>query len=202
MLIAFEGLDGSGKTELSVSFCQYLNERWEGTRPIKGGKGFDGFVWTKQPSMTSDEACSLNDPKEDLDPFKREALFLASRLKQVLKGNVVCDRYIWSALAYAKVHSPGIFQFLVEVYVKNDLFIRPDFYVFVDTDISCCSKRSKKDEQLLTALYRSYQETKELIGDVPILDVKSNNIDGLSNSESIEIALKSLIDQFNSRYTV
>lgn len=196
MLIAFEGLDGSGKTELSISFCQYLNEEREET----GDRNKQPFyVWAKQPSMTTEEADNLNSKENNLDPFKREAVFLTSRLKQKFEGNVVCDRYIWSALAYAKVHSPEIFPFLTEVYVKNDLFIRPDFYVFVDTDVSCCSYRSGKSEKLLLDLYISYRETRELIGDVPVIEVESNSIKGLSEQESLSVALNSLIEQFEKR---
>lgn len=202
MLIAFEGIDGSGKTELSVGFCQYLNERWEG-RCWKDKDGsqtcYTDFVWTKQPDFTSEEADRLNNKSVFSDPYKREALFFGSHLRNratIYRDNKVCDRYLWSSMAYAKVFSPEVYPFLKELYSDNSLFVAPDLYVFVDTSIDCCSKRGKsQDKTLLLELWKAYEQTESLITS-PIIRVKSEDIGDLPQEESAAVALQDLIERF------
>jgi thymidylate kinase len=202
MFIVFEGIDGSGKTELSVGFCQYLNERWAG----KCWKDKDGsttcykdFVWTKQPDFTSEEADRLNNKEIFSDPYKREALFFGSHLRNratIGQSNKVCDRYLWSSLAYAKVFSPEVYPFLKELYSDSSLFIPPDLYIFVDTSIDCCSKRGKsQDKNLLFELWKAYDQTEDLISS-PIIRVKSEDIENISQEESAAIALQDLTERF------
>lgn len=202
MFIAFEGIDGSGKTELSVNFCQYLNERWKGKvwEDSEGGvTGYKDFVWTKQPDFTSEEADRLNNKEIFSNPYKREALFFGSHLRNrgsINKSNKVCDRYLWTSMAYAKVFSPEVYPFLKELYSDSSLFIAPDLYVFVDTSIDCCSKRGKaQDKSLLLEIWKAYEETEPLITS-PIIRVKSEDIDNLSQEESAAVALRDLISRF------
>lgn len=208
MLIAFEGIDGSGKTELSVNFCQFLNERWAGRywKDADGSTtGYKDFVWTKQPDFTSEEADRLNDKKTFSDPYKREALFFGSHLRNratIDSGNKVCDRYLWTSMVYAKVFSPEVFPFLKELYSDSSLFTPPDLYVFVDTSIDCCSKRGKsQDKNLLLELWKAYDQTECLITS-PIIRVKSEDINELSQEESAAIALQDLINRFEEHIKI
>lgn len=200
MLIAFEGVDGSGKTELSVSFCQYLNDQWKGRYWKTFRKyGYKDFIWTKRPDFSSEEADRLNDKKLFSDPYKREALFFKSYLRDrvaIGRGNKVCDRYLWTSLAYAKVFSPEAYLFLKELYSDSSLFQPPDLYVFVDTNIDCCSKRGKaQDKNTLLELWKAYNQTESLISS-PVIRVKSEDIKDLSQEESLAVALQDLIERF------
>lgn len=191
MLIAFEGIDGSGKSELSTRFCQYLND----TGYLK-----EEFIWVKEPEFTSEEADILNRLHESKDVNKREVMFLSSRLKNqknINGKNIVCDRYIWSALAYTQVLSPSVYEFLREVYLNEDLFIRPDLYIFVDTNPVQCSMRGVvQNSHLLVAFRESYLSTIPLIKS-PYLFIKSEDAPGLSQEESIQLSLKNIIEKFS-----
>lgn len=167
MFIVFEGIDGSGKTVLSKLFSERM-----------------GFQKTKEPTFSSQEAESLNLSK--MNENDREAMFLIDRfrhqaqIKQMLESGqgVVCDRYLWAALAYSRVFSPSTYPFLKSVYI-SELWLQPDVYVLVDTPINVCLER-KEDypEELLTKVSASYEETSELIT-VPIIEVQ-----GVDNPES------------------
>lgn len=196
MFIAFEGVDGAGKTGLSLGFCQYLNERVQ--RNLRPNEEAPEYVWRKEPEFTSEEADRLNHPSFT-DPNKREALFLASRIKNQYKivGNcIVCDRYVWSALAYSRTFSPEIHPFLKEIYMDPDLFVVPDLYVFVDTNIDQCAQRIRQqDRSTLLNLWKSYELTEKLI-ECPIVRVNSELLADMSEEQSSAVALQDLIERF------
>lgn len=203
MLIAFEGIDGAGKTSLSLEFCQYFNDnRWteEGILKHKNLLSFGQVFWTKHPDFTSEEADKLNS-LDYKDYLKREALFLASRLRHISKlkpGNYVFDRYIWSALAYSYHYSKEIFSFLKELYINQDIFKKPDLYIFVDTSIDSCVKRIKeKDRETLLGLWKAYDFTEKYI-DVPIIRVKSEPVENELADKSLKIAFEDLKKRFET----
>jgi thymidylate kinase len=144
MFIAFEGIDGSGKTTLS----KMLSET-------------KGMVWTKEPTFSSGEADRLN--LRTLDHEKREALFLMDRVghQNFLREHeyVVCDRYLWGARAYSKVFSPEMHEFLCHAY-DSEFFRKPDCFVFVDTPVEICTQR-KQDQhpEHLRLLRQAYLDT-------------------------------------------
>ena len=135
-LIIFDGIDKVGKSTLSVNFTQYLNKLYRDEDGLlKIDPHFGDFIWTKEPLFTTEEADFLNSPGY-IDEYRRERIFFESRMnhqKLIAGKNVVCDRYIWSGLAYANKYSPGCFRFAKELYLSENLFIKPDLYIFVDT---------------------------------------------------------------------
>lgn len=154
MLIVFEGLDRSGKTTLSKAFCEYLNKNPEALN-------ITNFEWTKEPLFSTEEADKLNDCKND--EYKREALFFESRIRhqEMMKNkNIICDRYIWTGLAYATLFSPLTLPFIKEIYPNPNIILQPDLHIFVDTPIDICLERdSTLDANVLRNLRKAFYDT-------------------------------------------
>jgi thymidylate kinase len=136
MFIAFEGIDRAGKSTLSIKFAEYLNScKIDGL--LKLDPHFGDFIWTKEPSFSIEEAKLLNTPGY-VDEYRRERIFFESRIRHqnyIIAKNIVCERYLWSGLAYAFKYSPNCFRFIKELYSSDVLFAQPDLYIFVDTPI-------------------------------------------------------------------
>ena len=176
MLIAFEGVDGSGKSTLSVNFMEYLNKEFrdkDGQMLIDPHLG--DFAWTKEPTFSSEEADKLNSP-EYKDQLKRELLFFVSRARHqtdLQSANIVCDRYIWSGIAYASLFSPDTYKFARELYTSPDLFTQPDLHVFVDTEpLECRLRRSDESLDNLRKKRQAYFDTMKYISS-PIIVLES-----------------------------
>ena len=175
MLIAFEGIDRSGKSTLSVNFHGWLNNECrddDGSLLIDPHLG--DFLWTKEPTFSTEEADNLNSDDSQVDEYQRERIFFESRMRHqetLATNNVVCDRYMWSGIAYARKFSPGCFGLLKELYLSENLFMAPDLYVFVDTPPEVCYDRDPTtDLDKLKLLRQAYMETRELIK-APVLNV-------------------------------
>ena len=146
MFITFDGIDGSGKTTISKAFAR-----------------MKGFKWTKEPMFDSEEADRLNETP--LSGDQREAVFLMDRVEHQKflheHNDIVCDRYLWTALAYGSVFSPETHDFLRAVYV-HPFFRVPDCFVFVDTSPSICAERrpgKSTDPNQIAKIFARLQET-------------------------------------------
>jgi len=146
MFIVFEGIDGSGKTTVSKKVAEALD-----------------YTWTKEPTFTSEQADKLN--LNSIDDIDRETEFAIDRIehqKEIKKNlgiGVICDRYIWSGLAYSKLYNPSAYPFAVSLY-KHKYFLKPDIYVFVDTPINVCASRKKdQPKEHLVKLREAYALT-------------------------------------------
>ena len=128
MFIAVEGIDGSGKSTIAKALAENLY-----------------FVYTKEPTFSSEEADALNlDSKNDIE---REIEFAIDRIRHMNDflrkyEDIICDRYIWSGLAYCEKYNPVAFPFAKALY-KHKFFIKPDIYIFVDTPVEVCFERKK-----------------------------------------------------------
>lgn len=146
-LIVFEGIDNSGKTSISRGVYEKLLEytTTRSTEPVcYSGSDVTSWIWTKEPTFTTEEADRLNDPAMKVDENARELLFLESRLRQLpmyFSGNTVLDRYLWTGMAYAKVFSPSTFPFISLLYQNYNIFKKPTVTVFVDTPVAVCRSR-------------------------------------------------------------
>jgi len=176
MLIVFEGLDRSGKTSLSSAFVPWLNNEYRDEEGVLlADPHFGEFTWTKEPTFSTEEADLLNSADSPLNEYQRERVFFESRWRHqefITARNIVCDRYIWTGVAYAKVYSPHCFGFAKELYFSENLFVTPDLYVFVDTPPEVCFDRDPTlDLDRLIALREAYLSTKDLIR-CPVLTVQ------------------------------
>jgi thymidylate kinase len=177
--LVFEGVDRSGKSTLSVNFTQYLNKLYRDEDGLlKTDPHFGDFIWTKEPLFTSEESDLLNSPGY-MDEYRRERLFFESRMnhqKLIAGKNVVCDRYIWTGLAYSSKYSPGCFRFAKELYLSESMFIRPDLYIFVDTPPEVCASRDESlDLDVLRELREAFLKTMDYIK-TPIITIQA--VDG------------------------
>jgi len=207
MLIVFEGIDRCGKSSLSVEFQKYLNTEYSDG---KGGVTLDShlgaFVWTKEPSFTTDEADRLNS-KEMVDQYKREALFFESRVGHqdfLINHNIVCDRYVWTGMAYSNVFSPGCFEFARELYQNKNLFIQPDLYVYVTAHIDTCLKRDPTlSQETLLSLHKAFEMCYDGITDrgIPILTL-DNEPHAEDPAESLQISLDKLKKDFKVHLSI
>lgn len=147
MRVIFEGIDKVGKSSLSKELCKLLNSN-----------SLDGYTWTKEPTFSTEEADALNSPGYK-DPVKRESLFFMSRSKHqdtMRLKNVVCDRYIWTGIAYAMVFSPQCYEFAKELYL-SELFVKPELHIFLDISPEICTSRDPTlDLNLLHKLRESF----------------------------------------------
>lgn len=173
MFVAFEGIDGSGKTTLASAYARTKN-----------------FHYTHTPSFSSEEADRLN--LHSLDTTGREAVFLMDRIehqKELRKyPDIVCDRYIWSALAYSYTFNHFIWPFLEAVYAHK-YFLKPFVYVWVDTDPHLCKDRGVvQDYEKLKALREAYAACRPKIQESQIIVV-----DGAGPlDENLKVIMKKL----------
>ena len=172
MFISFEGVDGCGKSTLSKKLAEEL-----------------GFFWTKEPTFTSEEADALNlGSKNDI---QREIEFAVDRIKHmgsVLKpcDNVICDRYIWTGLAYCSMYNPSAYPFAEALY-KHEFFLKPDVYIFVDTPLDTCwERRQVQPLEHLTKIRDVFIQTKPIIEK----DSKIITIQGTGSIEDCILDLK------------
>jgi dTMP kinase len=177
VFIAFEGIDGCGKSTLSKKFAELR-----------------GITWTKEPSFSSEKADQMN--LRTGDDAGREAEFIIDRVihQGYLRGYqpLVCDRYIWSGLAYCKVYSPQFFPLLERLYC-HPFFDKPDYYVFVDTPIDLCMERAKRVQtrEKLEELRASFHSLRPLIQ-------KDSHVIVVSSQGSIESLIESLWKQIQA----
>ena len=181
MFIVFEHIDGAGASTLSLDFMNLLNEKFRDEQgDLKIDPLWENFEWHKEPLFSTEEANKLNSETYK-DPVKREVLFYKSRIKHqelIKTKNVVCDRYVWSGLAYASIFSPNTFEFAKGLYMDEELFMIPDLYIFVDTPLDICYKRiliRGEDEniELLRKKRQAYFDTMRFI-DSPIIVTESS----------------------------
>ena len=113
--------------------------------------------------------------------YKREALFFESRVghQDFLKShNIVCDRYIWSGMAYSRVFSSGCFEFARELYQNKNLFKQPDLYIYVNAHIDTCLKRDPTlNQDTMLELYKSFELCYDNIEELKIPIIVLNNED-------------------------
>jgi len=195
MFIAFEGIEQSGKSTLSVKFTSYLNKSDEDGL-LKIDPHFGDFIWTKEPSFSPEEANKLN-TSPYMDEYRRERLFFESRIRhqnQLAGKNVVCERYLWSGLAYAHRYSKDCFRFLKELYTSDSLFIPPDLYVFINTPVEvCCERDPSLDIDIQKELQASYTATESYIK-VPIL-----RIEPLDDEDATVNLLINLFEEYHKK---
>ena len=174
MFIAFEGIDRSGKSTLSVKLAEYLNSsKVDGL--LRLDPHFGDFIWTKEPSFTIAYAKLLNSSGY-VDEYTREQTFFVSRIqhqKHIAAKNIVCERYLWSGLSYAYKYSPSCFRLLKELYSSESLFIQPDLYIFLDTPVDVCVERDPAlDSDVQREVLAAYKRTIEYIK-VPIISLQA-----------------------------
>lgn len=170
MFIVFEGIDGSGKSTLSKMLAEEI-----------------GYLYTREPTFTSEQADALN--LESKNDIQREIEFAIDRIRHtgdILRqyDGVICDRYIWTGLAYCNTYNPSAYPFAEALY-NHDFFPKPDFYVFVDTPIEICFERRQiQPIDHLQKIRDAYIQAR------PLIESKSKIIEITGTGDPVECLCK------------
>ncbi len=146
MLIAFEGIDGSGKTTISTRVNEELLKR-----------GIRSY-WTTEPTdgPIGEIIRDVLEGRIKVDHRALALLFAADRMQHVIqlkdlldKGyTVISDRYLLSSLAYQGCDLP--IEWVREI---NKWALLPDLVIYLDLDPAIALERVK-GKQLFHSLHR------------------------------------------------
>ncbi|HEY0680166.1 MAG TPA: dTMP kinase [Chitinophagaceae bacterium] len=143
--IAFEGIDGSGKSTQAKLLSQKLQD--------KGLKIYTTFEPTDSPIGSIIR--SIFKHKYEADHKTIAALFLADRLdhlqnkkngilKMLDEGyTVICDRYYFSSYAYHGTHMS--IDWVIQANSLCAELLRPDLTIFIDVPPEVCMQRLNAD---------------------------------------------------------
>jgi len=182
IFICVEGLDGSGKTTQAKGLVGNLRRR-----------GFDA-VYTTEPSpgKVGKLIRRFILDREKRVPIALEALLFAAdridhlenEVKPLLKQGkiVVCDRYVYSTLAYQGAARLDL-EWIESI---NKFALKPNLALFIDVPIDVVVKRikrkrtvmeTKRNQQKVREVYMKMVQEQRLMlvdGDKPIPEVAKN----------------------------
>jgi len=185
--IVFEGLDGSGTTtqmkHLKQRYKQSTAACWSTSEPTSG------FIGTRIREILS--------RREKVDPRTLALLFAADRnehlysepdgiIARISEGEVViCDRYLFSSLAYQSVSSD--FDY---IYALNSAFPLPEHLVFLDVPPEICEQRrsSRPLEEIFENLDfqgKALQGYEKAFSRLERSPMSIHKIDGTQTQESV-----------------
>ncbi len=171
MLIAFEGIDGSGKTTVSTRINEELERR--GIRSH----------WTTEPTdgPIGRIIREVLEGRMEVDHRTLALLFAADRMQHVIQlkdlleagYTVISDRYLLSSLAYQGCDLP--MEWVREI---NKWALLPDLVIYLDLDPALALERVKEKQlfhslhklRLIRANYLSLIREKEWSGRTIVVD--------------------------------
>ena len=180
IFIAFEGIDGSGKS----TQVQLLSEKLK-------NKGKNVFC-TSEPTDSPIGSVIRNIFKHRIEADHRTiaGLFVADRLDHLLNRSdgllkkieegftVITDRYYFSSYAYQGVHMP--LKWVIEANSLSAQLLRPDLTVYIDISPDVSMARLNKGRSLIE-LYETTENLKN------VRDKYFEAFELLKNQESIFI---------------
>jgi dTMP kinase len=154
--IAFEGIDGSGKSTQAKLVAEKLKK-----------EGFRVYA-TVEPTDSPIGSIIKNIFKHRIEADHKTiaALYLADRLdhlqnktngilKKLEEGfSIVCDRYYFSSYAYHGVHMP--LDWVIEANSLCAGLLRPNLTIFIDVPPEICVQRLSEDRNM-TELYEDLE---------------------------------------------
>ena len=161
LFIAFEGIDGSGKSTQVELLAERLKQ--------EGHKIYSTFEPTDSPIG----AIIRNIFRHRIEADERTiaALFVADRLDHLLnKTNgvlkkmeegytVITDRYYFSSYAYHSVHMP--LEWIIEANSLSAELLRPDLNIYIDVDPETGIKRLNNGRSLIE-LYETVDNLRQV----------------------------------------
>ncbi|EWG08244.1 MAG: dTMP kinase [Candidatus Aramenus sulfurataquae] len=136
ILVAFEGIDGAGKTTLSQILFSYLTS-----------KGINALL-TQEPFTK--EITQLIESQGWKDPITLTLLFAADRsihldwIRSKRAEVVITDRYLYSSVAYQSAMGAEE-EWIFEV---NSKFPKPDMTILIDVKVETAMKRLSKKKDI------------------------------------------------------
>ncbi len=173
LFIAFEGIDGSGKSTQVKLLAEFLTQ--------KGHKVYTTFEPTDSPigKMIRD----IFNHRMEGDQRVIAALFAADRLNHLLHSKdgilkkleegytVITDRYYLSSYAYHSVYVD--MDWVIRANSMSADLLRPDLNIYIDISPEVSMERLRKGRETMEmyetldhqkAVYRKYEEAFEKIG--------------------------------------
>ena len=206
--IAFEGLDGTGKTTQVRQLRAYLQAHNQPTfqtrEPSEGpiGAMIRQILWRRITIPDPEDSTSC----EELDKKILALLFAADRLDHIQweiegklqKGvHVISDRYVLSSLAYQSVDcSPDWIEQL------NRYALPPDLTIFIDTPPEVCyqricEKRGRQDSfETLDRLKKTYNRYQTIIAS----SIKSQPILVIDGNRDEKSIFEAISKEFQSHF--
>ena len=203
LFIAFEGIDGSGKSTQASILAERLKS--EGHAVYLTNEPSHGNIGRMIRTILKGE--------ETLDERAIAALFVADRLDHILNKNngmlkqleteiVICDRYYFSSYAYHGTHID--MDWVIDANAMSAGILRPDITLFIDVSPEESMKRITGNRDTvelyetlenLTAVRSKYFEAFEkLKGDENVMIIDGNREKG-EVSEAIWGAVKKLMPE-------
>lgn len=201
LFIAFEGIDGSGKSTQSKLLAEYLESKGHKVHltcePTTGaiGKMIRSIFSGKQPA----------------DQHTIAALFVADRLEHLLNQTdgiiklmnegvtVISDRYYFSSYAYHSAHVD--MNWVIEINKKCAELLRPNLNIFIDISPEESMQRINQN-RATTEMYETldnlvkvrsmYLKAFELMKD----DEKISVIGGNKDIDETQTAIRNLLSPF------
>lgn len=153
MFIVLEGLDGSGKSTQANNIIEYIKELYPDKK----------IIATREPGgtfMHVSESIREVLLQNDMNDYTRALLYAASRYEHQLQIKkwieegyiVICDRYIYSSLAYQSNDELSMEE-IMQINRYNDI-IKPDHIIFyrVNMDTYRIRKQNRSKERELDAI--------------------------------------------------
>lgn len=142
MFIVLEGLDGSGKSTQAKNIVEYIRENCPGRK----------IILTREPGgtfMHVSESIREILLKNDMNDYTRALLYAASRYEHQLQIKkwiehgfiVICDRYIYSSLAYQSNDELSMEE-IMQINRYDDI-IKPDHVLFFRINIDTYRRRKE-----------------------------------------------------------
>ena len=149
-LICLSGLDGAGKT----TQCKLLHEALLPTKPIY--KTLDNSNITQMANRAlidfiKRSSLILNDNQIQV---VKSAFYMRFHIQQLIQEYesrdeiLILDRYIETIYAHAKLHGLS-FDVIDEIF--SEIYLKPDFYFFLDLDPNICYRRILQRGKVLEA---------------------------------------------------
>jgi len=189
--IVFEGLDGSGKSTQVDLLLKFLREKGEKVHSTAEPTQYliGGLIksWIANDWRSSSACLQLLFAADRAHHLEKEIIPL---LKKGI--NVICDRYLFSSLAYGNLDLD--FDWLLKI---NEKFILPDITFFIDVSPELCLERMKK-ERFSIELFEKEEKLEKVRKNFLKLAKKFENIyliDGEKSREEVFSQIKNIISK-------
>jgi dTMP kinase len=208
LFIAFEGIDGSGKSTQVKLLAEFLAH--------KGHKVYTTFEPTD--SRIGVMIRDIFNHRMEGDQRVIAALFAADRLNHLLNSQdgilkklkegytVITDRYYFSSYAYHSVHNIDM-DWVIQANSMSADLLRPDLNIYIDISPDVSMERLKKGRNSFEMyetlenqkmVYDKYKEAFDRLGDAEKVFVTDGNRKTDLIAEDIRIAVEALIGPGNN----
>ncbi len=193
-LVVFEGLDGSGTTTQMQLLAEKCDKELRSCRatfePTDKPIGRLVRAILKKQIVTTPLALAMLYAADREDHLYNPIYGMVSEME---KGKlVICDRYIYSSLAYQGVECP------LEKVRELNRFPAPKYLFFIDTPVDECIRRiaSRGGNSELFDRHEFLEQVKSnyehLFSDLPE-EVKFHRLDGMQSKEEIALAIQKVL---------